>query len=506
MDFTLYWFMFPVSICVATSAMLSGIGGAALFTPIFVLIFPMLGPQYALATTMTAIGAALLTETFGFTSGFVGYYRRKLINFGLAKPFLGIAVPIAILGAIAANHVPGQVLIAGYAGLVLVLAFFLIFHEKQHVEHATLSRGNNIATATGAFMTGMVSVGIGEVIVSQLTKRGIPVGVAAATSVLVVIITVAFASLTLVLQIIQDGGANAMPWNLVCWSIPGVIIGGQIGPLLQGKFSQRGMELSIATLFFVLSIAMFFVAFTRPAMAEETITWPNGATVAVSLSYDDALDSQLDHAIPALNKYSINASFYLTLAHPSVYSRLPAWRAAAAAGHELGNHTIYHGCSAGKPGREWVAPHLDLDKRTVADVVAEVTMANTMLHAIDGRESRTYTPPCSDEMVGGENYLDVVAPMFVAMKSRDEGMPTGSSLLFFPSGNTGAELIRMVTEHRQSGALVNLLFHGVGGDHLSVTPEAHEELLQYLATNRDIYWVDSYINIMSYVRDQRSGN
>jgi uncharacterized membrane protein YfcA len=44
MDWTIYWFMFPVSICVATTAMLSGIGGAALFIPIFVIIFPLLGP------------------------------------------------------------------------------------------------------------------------------------------------------------------------------------------------------------------------------------------------------------------------------------------------------------------------------------------------------------------------------------------------------------------------------------------------------------------------------
>ena len=43
MDWTIYWFMFPVSICVATTAMLSGIGGAALFIPIFVIIFPILG-------------------------------------------------------------------------------------------------------------------------------------------------------------------------------------------------------------------------------------------------------------------------------------------------------------------------------------------------------------------------------------------------------------------------------------------------------------------------------
>lgn len=77
MDFTLYWFMLPVSMGVATTAMLSGIGGAALFTPIFLIIVPLLGPEYPLASPVAAIGVALLTETFGFSSGFVGYYRKR---------------------------------------------------------------------------------------------------------------------------------------------------------------------------------------------------------------------------------------------------------------------------------------------------------------------------------------------------------------------------------------------------------------------------------------------
>ena len=59
MDFTIYWFMFPVSICVATTAMLSGIGGAAFFMPIFLIVFPLLGPEYALASPVAAIGVAL---------------------------------------------------------------------------------------------------------------------------------------------------------------------------------------------------------------------------------------------------------------------------------------------------------------------------------------------------------------------------------------------------------------------------------------------------------------
>lgn len=51
--------------------------------------------------------------------------------------------------------------------------------------------------------------------------------------------------------------------------------------------------------------------------------------------------------------------------------------------------------------------------------------------------------------------------------------------------------------------LLNILFHGVGGDHLSVSAETHEELLRFLAAKREIYWVDTYLNIMTYVANQR---
>lgn len=290
MDFTLYWFMFPVSICVATCAMLSGIGGAALFTPIFILIFPLLGPEYPLSSTLAAIGTALLTETFGFTSGFIGYYRRRMIDFAMGARFLRISVPVAILGAIVAHEVHEGLLVGGYALLVLALAIGILFLHRHTAAVVTVGRSEPIGevrtktdsdgreyvytmpqlrpreTATmsiGAFLTGMVSVGIGEVIISQLTRKGVPVGIAAATSVMVVIVTVAFASTTLVLEIIQDGGVKAVPWNLVCYSIPGVLIGGQIGPRLQGRISQRAMERAIGILFLILAVAMLIVSLKR---------------------------------------------------------------------------------------------------------------------------------------------------------------------------------------------------------------------------------------------------
>ena len=117
-------------------------------------------------------------------------------------------------------------------------------------------------TGIGAFLTGLVSVGIGEVIMPQLVRRNrIPVPVAAATSVFIVIVTVACASFTHVSALIAAGGMNAVPWNLVSWTIPGVIIGGQIGPRLQGKFSQRAMECAIGALFGGIGVTMAWIAY-----------------------------------------------------------------------------------------------------------------------------------------------------------------------------------------------------------------------------------------------------
>jgi hypothetical protein len=265
--------MFPVSIGVATCAMLSGIGGAALFTPIFVLLFPLLGPEYVLASTFAAISTALLTQTFGFLSGFIGYYRRRMIDFDLAVRFIKISAPIAVIGALVAHRVHDGLLIAAYALLVFVLAIGMLFLRRRRrisrpnydgpYQTPEIPKSDFFLAGVGAFLTGLVSVGIGEVLISRLTKRGISVGIAAATSVAIVIVTVALASSTLLVQMIRDGGFNAVPWNLVCYTIPGVLIGGQIGPRLQGFISQRSMERAIGVLFVLLAIAMMTVAMKK---------------------------------------------------------------------------------------------------------------------------------------------------------------------------------------------------------------------------------------------------
>lgn len=253
---------------------------------------------------------------------------------------------------------------------------------------------------------------------------------------------------------------------------------------------------------------MFLAA---PAGAAEPFGWPGGARAAVSLAYDDAMASQLDHAIPALDAAGLKASFYLTLSAETVKNRLSEWRAAAARGHELGNHTLFHQCSGSAPGRGWVGPDNDLDTTGAAQLAAQIRVGNTLLHAIDGRHERTFTAPCGDTQAGGQDYLGLVGAEFVAMKVGVGGVVVDMATLdplamraAVPTLATGTQLIALVQEAARAGTMVNITFHGIGGEYLSVSNEAHRVLLEHLASNRDVYWTDTFINIMKYVKAQRS--
>jgi peptidoglycan/xylan/chitin deacetylase (PgdA/CDA1 family) len=242
----------------------------------------------------------------------------------------------------------------------------------------------------------------------------------------------------------------------------------------------------------------FLLAFSTIAQAGP-ITWPGKAKAAVSLSYDDALNSQLDNAVPALTKYGIKASFYPILSSPVVMERLPEWRALAANGYELGNHTLFHACAKSKPGRDWVAAHNDLDKKTMEQMREELQTANSFLHAIDGKTERTLTPPCLDWDVADGNFVETLSGLFVGIKGAEK-IPEQYKAMLLPEGVTGKELIDYVKKSARNGGLVQIIFHGINGDHLSVSKEAHEELLKFLAENRETYWTDTYINIARHLR------
>ena len=85
MDAT-YWFMFPIAIVIAAVANGAGIGGATFFSPLMLIVLG-LSPE-------VAIGTALITEVFGFTSGVTAHARASQAGQGQRHRYTVIAVGI----------------------------------------------------------------------------------------------------------------------------------------------------------------------------------------------------------------------------------------------------------------------------------------------------------------------------------------------------------------------------------------------------------------------------
>ena len=63
---------------------------------------------------------------------------------------------------------------------------------------------------------------------------------------------------------------------------------------------------------FALGVAAVTVGIF-PGRAMGRFAWPNGARAAVSLTYDDGCDSQLENVVPLLDELGLKATFFLTI-------------------------------------------------------------------------------------------------------------------------------------------------------------------------------------------------
>src|SRR5262245_34542455 len=129
--------------------------------------------------------------------------------------------------------------------------------------------------------------------------------------------------------------------------------------------------------------------------AQNNNSWKN-KKCAVVLTYDDALNGHLDKVIPALDSFGFKATFYIIGSSDAFTKRIPEWRKAAARGHELGNHTLFHPCYGKRPGREWVSAEYDLNNYTMRRITEEIKTTNALLEATDGKTKRTFGCPCGD--------------------------------------------------------------------------------------------------------------
>lgn len=242
------------------------------------------------------------------------------------------------------------------------------------------------------------------------------------------------------------------------------------------------------------------------SFAQTKISW-NGFKSAVVLTYDDALNVHLDKVIPQLDSAGFKGTFYLTVGADAFTKRMPEWKVAAEKGHELGNHTMYHPCQGGTPGRSWVRPDYDLSTYSVKRIEDEIKMTNVLLKAVDGKTERTFAYPCGDLMAGGKSYVEAISDDFTAARGADEKIFQMGQIdpyingCFSIAGKNSDYMIDLVKKTMKEGGLLIFLFHGVGGEHnLNVDLKEHKKLVTFLQQNQKDIWVANYIDVMKFVK------
>ena len=246
--------------------------------------------------------------------------------------------------------------------------------------------------------------------------------------------------------------------------------------------------------------------------------WPNGTRCAVSLTYDDALIAHYTHVGPELVRHGLRGTFYVPVlsdlqVHPE------CWQALSAAGHELGNHTVFHPCRRDPPERfAWLAAAYDLCAYSPAQLRNELAVADLVLRLVDGKTQRTFGNTCCDATIGAgvdEQPMDsILAERFVAARGamRNQLAVADGRLNLMNVGCFGvdgwslAELTELVDRAGAMGGWAVLMIHGVGEGthHMYVDSEVHRRFIALLAERRATTWVAPFIEVAGYLRARQA--
>jgi peptidoglycan/xylan/chitin deacetylase (PgdA/CDA1 family) len=290
---------------------------------------------------------------------------------------------------------------------------------------------------------------------------------------------------------------------------------------------------------FALACACAGPAKQQPAAQPSSTLWPHGERAAVTLTYDDGLDSQLALVVPALDAAQLHGTFFVSSiagvdhdwalpnATDALNERQLAWQRVAGAGHELASHSVHHPCPLELvPGQAQGFRLVDYD---LARMAADLDDSVQRLMRLGARPPLTFAYPCESDRFGlGPEHLDyapLVRERFVAARTSKLGMadPAKVDLLDVPvvdaQGLSAEQLRKQVDEARARGAWLVLLFHGVGEardcpdlryrpddcmlNYLVSSDAAHRELIAYLAAQRADVWTATFGEVARQLRDAR---
>lgn len=224
-----------------------------------------------------------------------------------------------------------------------------------------------------------------------------------------------------------------------------------------------------------------------------TVPW-NGHKGAVTFTFDDGCPTQLTNVLPALKARGQTATFFL-IGNSAFTGKQAEWKAAALAGHELGNHTTLHDQLNSLDSAKITAEIRDqaLALRAVDPAVEAVTLAypycgtNDLVNRIANREN-IIARTC-----GGDGLF--------AWNSKPTEWMSMTSFILQDDASVPAALTQIDKAAADNSWLVTLN-HGIGGDWNYIgTAQAISMFDRAVAAK---VWVSTYQNVAAYWRASKT--
>ncbi len=227
-----YWTAFPAGILIASFASAIGIGGGILWMPFF-LIALNISPE-------KAVLSSLLIQAAGMGSSSVAFLKQKRVDVKLGIFLMGVTVPGVLGGAYIATRLKPSHLEVILGIIAMTTAFLFVSSNQKYddkgmekIEIRKVYRYSWIISLL-SMISGLLSVSIGEWLVPILkTKLSLTMSRAIATSIFVIFGTCIIG----VSSHLMLGGKAEI--SAVLWGVPGVMIGGQIGPRIIRRINER---------------------------------------------------------------------------------------------------------------------------------------------------------------------------------------------------------------------------------------------------------------------------
>ena len=224
----------------------------------------------------------------------------------------------------------------------------------------------------------------------------------------------------------------------------------------------------------------------------EIATWKNFTGAAISHTWDDNTSKQLTVALPLYDSYDFKTTFFTVTNWGPNWSSL---KAAFSNGHEIASHSLTHNrfdeITEDQIQNELEDSQIEINTRMNA--AACLTFAYSNCVAENFNLTQDYYIAARD--CDGQ----------IEAKTPTDFMKISSFLCGDASGNKTAENFNTIAE---SGLNANgwavYLFHGIDADggYSPVDSQELDEHLQFLAVNSDKYWIDTFANVVKYIKER----